>query len=618
MQSFQKYILQLSAAIMMNDQAVKQPKETKNKKHHSTKTNYSLKHNNMKKTATLILLAVFSALQIFAQTYTHYLSRLQGTNRISIQQAAYDKVGNGYVCGWYSGAATVNGNTYNSKDGESDPFVAKVDTLGNWKWFVPITETSSSALAYDVAVDSNFNVYAVGTCDSGATVLGVTQTNGSYGVGTSQLFFIKISQSGNTPTVAWFKGSQATLLAYSNSRGASVVVDKDNNIFVASTHIGSGDVTPSFAGVAYDYSQNSTAFVWKFNAASSVLNKWETSGTNILQVFDMAADKNGNVLFSAAYETYLDSVLLQNNYVIANSAGRTAYYAPIVIKLNNSLDIQWAKAEWTANTQYYAYDLAVDTNGNSFVLATLQDSVQIGNNYFNANAGYLKQAILYSYTANGNFNFIKKYNNTGGDVECNRISCDAQNKMVISADLYSGVPTFEGITISDRSFVARINPANGNVLTIRTTANDNIATTALAVRKNNVLLAGSNYGSNGVLQFNASSLSLPDFSSANELGYAVEFSDSALTTGIEETPSLNVALVAYPNPASSLLNISIGQNDYANLQYSLVDIQGRTILTQPIGNANFIQVDVSGIAAGMYHLVLQGKDGRASKRIIIQ
>lgn len=575
----------------------------------------------MKKISTVFLLAaLLCSTGLQAQNYTHFLSRLSGTNRITINNVTYDKLGNVYVCGWYKGSATVNGNTYNSVLDESDGFVAKADTFGNWKWFVPIAENSDNGQAYDVAVDTSFNVYVVAVGDSFTNVLGTKPDNGAYGLDEDiSLVFFKLAQNGNTPSLQWIKGSQFVTLVNSD-HGANVEVDKAQNIFVASVHqsLGSSSLTISLAGAKFDYDIPNSGFVWKFSPSGTILNKFETTGSCVQLIHDLEIDKNGNVFFSGYGETDAnDEIELSASLTIKTTNNRSSYGCPLLVKLNNNLQPQWAKAEWVKYLSYYKNELALDTNGKAYIFVTLSDSVQIGTNYFYANAGYLKQTVLYSYNANGTFNFLKKYSNTGGDIESNSIACDAQNKMVIAAHTYSTVPTFEGVSIGDRPFVARINPANGNVLNIRTSVNDNISPTTLAVRKNKVLLAGT-HDNPDPLQFNNSPLSISGLASGvGNLGFIVEFGDSALTTGIEETPTLNVKFGVYPNPATQYVNIEIDEHETGSLQYHIIDVTGRIVLSG-IAEKQIVFVNTQTLARGLYHVVLSNNSGKASKRLSIQ
>lgn len=606
---------------MLNEGLIATHTATVSTTHSTNKTNHSPKPKTMKKISTVFLLAVvLCSVSLQAQNYTHFLSRLSGTNRITINNVTYDKLGNVYVCGWYKGSATVNGNTYNSVLGESDGFVAKADTLGNWKWFVPVPENSDNGQAYDVAVDSNYNVFVVAVGDSSTKILGAVPTNGVYGLDDDiSLVFFKLSQTGNTPNMQWVKGSQFVTLVNSD-HGANVEVDKAQNIFVAAVHqsVGSSSETVSFAGAKFDYDIPNSGFVWKFNTAGSILNKFETTGSCVQLMHDLEIDKNGNVFFTGYGETDAnDEIELSASLVIKTVNNRSSYGCPLLVKLNNNLQPQWAKAEWVKYLSYYKNELALDTNGKAYVFVTLSDSVQIGTNYFDANAGYLKQTVLYSYNANGTFNFLKKYSNTGGDIESNSIACDAQNKMVIAAHTYSTVPTFEGVNIGDRPFVARINPSNGNVLTVRTSVNNNISPNTVAVRKNNVLLAGT-HDDPDPLQFNNSSLSIAGLASGvGNLGFVVEFGDSALTTGIEETPTLQVKFGVYPNPADAYVNIEIDEHQTGSLQYQIIDITGRIVLSG-IADQQLISVNTTSLSRGLYHVILLNSSGKASKRLSIQ
>ena len=557
----------------------------------------------MNKITLTLSLIIYVSIALKAQSYTTFLSRLNGNERIIIKEANYGTDGSAYAVGTYSGQVNLNGNTFNSVNGEYDPFVAKIDSLGNWKWFIPIVETSASGTAYDVGVDAQNNVYVVGTCDSGATTLGTQVENGLFGVGRYNGFFLlKIQQTANNPSVGWFKGSNVTTLVNSE-KAASLVIDTLNNVIVAAVHNSSGDYTPSFAGVAFVNNTADQAFVWKINSNGTVIKKWETSGDNFMNIHDMNIDKFGSILVTAAYKTSDGSCSLELGNTITNSFNRSTYGAPILIKLSDSLTTIWAKAEWTQYQQSYLYSLATDTLGNTFVISTYSDSVKIANNYFYANAGYLRQAVLYSYKADGTFNFIKKYTNSNtGDVEARNIACDKDNKMVMSADVYSTVATFSGIGINSRSFIARISTINGNVITSRVAVNQNITTPALAVGKYKVLLGGSNESSFGPLQFNNSNVLLPDFTNASELGYIAQFSDTVFLASFNENKLNYTDVKIFPNPAYENFNLIITSDLVGSFQMHIINSLGQRVMENKLMNKEYQMIDISRLKTGVYHI----------------
>jgi hypothetical protein len=557
----------------------------------------------MKKNILTLLLMKLLCCNLFAQPYTTFIARLDGNQRIRIKETTYGADGSAYAIGTFTGQVNFNGNVINSVNGEYDPFIAKIDSLGNWLWFVPVQETSPSGSAYDVAVDTQNNVYVVGTCDSGATALGTQIENGIYGVGPyNGLFLLKITQIGNSQTVSWFKGSSVTTLV-NYEKSAGIAIDNQNNIIISAVHNSSGNYTPSFAGLAFDNNTADQAFVCKLNSAGVVVKKWETAGDHFMNVNDLVIDKFGNILFTAIYRSDDGTCALEPGNIIINSFNRSTYGAPIIIKLSDSLTTIWAKAEWTQYQQSFLFSLATDTIGNAFVISTYTDSVKIANNYFYANAGYLKQAILYSYKADGTFNFIKKFTNSNtGDVEIRNLACDKDNKMVMSADIYGTVATFGGIGINSRSFIARINSLNGNLISSRIAINQNITTPALAVSKNKILLGGANQANVGPLQFNNSSLSLPDFSSASELGYLAQFNDTIFLTTINENYFTNSTINIFPNPAHDKVFLSCENLLEEKCQMIVYNGIGAKVKVDNFNSIATQTIDLSSLKNGVYFI----------------
>ncbi|MES2748169.1 MAG: M28 family peptidase [Bacteroidota bacterium] len=75
----------------------------------------------------------------------------------------------------------------------------------------------------------------------------------------------------------------------------------------------------------------------------------------------------------------------------------------------------------------------------------------------------------------------------------------------------------------------------------------------------------------------------------------------------------------FPNPAKGILNINRGIITDANYTFSIVDINGKTILRQAFTTTNLIEtVNVSELSSGMYLGVFETATNRITKKIIIE
>jgi len=90
---------------------------------------------------------------------------------------------------------------------------------------------------------------------------------------------------------------------------------------------------------------------------------------------------------------------------------------------------------------------------------------------------------------------------------------------------------------------------------------------------------------------------------------------SSSTVGISRAAVIeNVKL--YPNPASSNLNIEIGEESI-NSDYKIYSVSGKVILTGRLYDFNNI-IDVSNLDKGLYFIEIENSTGKISKRISIE
>lgn len=92
---------------------------------------------------------------------------------------------------------------------------------------------------------------------------------------------------------------------------------------------------------------------------------------------------------------------------------------------------------------------------------------------------------------------------------------------------------------------------------------------------------------------------------------AVEFIEE---TGIEEI-DLNAAVVLYPNPATSQIQIQVADSRFLGADMQIFDVYGKLISTATIESLS-TQVDVSQLANGMYMVRINTVEGMVTKRFV--
>ena len=94
--------------------------------------------------------------------------------------------------------------------------------------------------------------------------------------------------------------------------------------------------------------------------------------------------------------------------------------------------------------------------------------------------------------------------------------------------------------------------------------------------------------------------------------------NSHSTTGIDNTTNLQIVEV-YPNPVVSSVQIQIGCKEATDATFKVVDILGRTNLEQKttlISGPNTAEINMQGVAAGVYQLVIQTGNQQLTYKIV--
>lgn len=96
-------------------------------------------------------------------------------------------------------------------------------------------------------------------------------------------------------------------------------------------------------------------------------------------------------------------------------------------------------------------------------------------------------------------------------------------------------------------------------------------------------------------------------------GFTVHVGSGNLGTDEIETPSLTV----YPSPASDVLFIQLDVELSNNMNYSLTDLNGRTIIREQLKEST-VQIDVSTLSAGTYIVKVEDNKNNLVQKITIE
>ena len=96
-------------------------------------------------------------------------------------------------------------------------------------------------------------------------------------------------------------------------------------------------------------------------------------------------------------------------------------------------------------------------------------------------------------------------------------------------------------------------------------------------------------------------------------GFTVHVGSGNLGTTEIETPILKV----YPNPARTVLFLQLDMEVFENVNYSLTDLSGRTIIHEQLKEST-VQMDVSTLPAGSYIVKVQDQKNSLIQKITIE
>ncbi|RYZ22805.1 MAG: T9SS type A sorting domain-containing protein [Chitinophagaceae bacterium] len=147
--------------------------------------------------------------------------------------------------------------------------------------------------------------------------------------------------------------------------------------------------------------------------------------------------------------------------------------------------------------------------------------------------------------------------------------------------------------------------ANGNVLSV---ANNTMAYNWY--RDNNLLVQ---YWSNTLTATQSGVYKVEAFNNENCTVFSAPFTFTS--TAVSELSLDGATVNIYPNPVVDVLQVNVSGRAARNLGLRVLDAQGRQLMTRTLkGGLN--RVPVSGLPAGVYHLVLTGPSGTRSLPIL--
>jgi len=292
-----------------------------------------------------------------------------------------DENGNSYVTGLFNGTATFGATTLTSS-GDSDVFVAELDTDGNWQW---AKQAGGSAKDYgkSISVDANGNSYVTGYFKGTATFGATTLTCG----GGTDIFAAKLDTDGNWQ---WAKQAGGGMVFYLDF-GEDISVDANGNSYVTGTFMG----TATFGAFTLTSSGSFDIFAAKLDTDGNWQWAKRAGGSGADCGKGIAVYANGN-----PYVTGLFNGTATFGATTLTSSGDSDVF---VAKLDTDGNWQWAKRAGGSALDE-GKSISVDANGNVYITGVFYGTATFGADILTANDRDVYVAKLIKSISIGDFN----------------------------------------------------------------------------------------------------------------------------------------------------------------------------------------------------------------------
>ncbi|MFX1532602.1 MAG: SBBP repeat-containing protein [Promethearchaeota archaeon] len=286
---------------------------------------------------------------------------------------AVDAAGNSYITGRTDSFTFPTHNALNNtKNGLYDVFVTKLNSTGTGLNFSTYLGGSNDERGFDIVVDTDNNTYITGVTES-TNFPTKNAYNDTYS-GNDDVFVMKLNSTGTGLNFSTYLGGE------SDDWGYAIAVDTAGNSYI--TGRTSSSNFPMVNAYNDTYSGTQDVFVTKLNATGTGL-KFSTylGGNGIDYGFGIAVDADGN--------SYITGDTKSSNFPMKNAYDSTynGIQDVFVTKLNAMGTGLNFSTYLGGSAHDYAYGIAVDIEGNSYISGHTLSSDFPTRNAYNSTLG---------------------------------------------------------------------------------------------------------------------------------------------------------------------------------------------------------------------------------------
>ncbi|CAN5479577.1 hypothetical protein BH10BAC1_BH10BAC1_00880 [soil metagenome] len=511
-----------------------------------------------------------------------------------------DASGNIYTVGYFGGATDFDpgaGTTTLTPTGTWNAYILKLDGSGNFVWAKQFGGTNDT-YGYSIAVDGSGNVYTTGyfggTTDFDPNA-GVSNMTAS--ISGTDIFVSKLDASGNFVWAKQFGGSAS----YTYARGYGIAVDAIGDVYSTGYFQSTVDFDPgSSVSILTAFGGFNNIFISKLDASGAFVWVKQLGGTYTSEGKAITLDATGNIFTTG----YFYGVADFDPGASVNNLTGTGGNAAFVSKLDASGNYVWAK-QLSGSSDVYGNDIEVDATGNVYTTGDFWATADFDPSAGTTNLVSLgdDDVFISKLDASGNFVWAKQFAGTTLD-KGNAIALDNTGN-VYTTGFFSGTVDFDPNagtnnlttpTSGEDIFISKLDAAGNFLWATRFGGNSDDIGACIAIDISNNVITTGYFGAIVDFDPGTGTTNL----TANGIWDIFVQKLNGGSSGIEEFSNSTLNLSVYPNPSSSLINITIV--DFSKeATFQLYNLVGELILEKNVSSAQS-SINIEGLADGVYFL----------------
>lgn len=483
---------------------------------------------------------------------------------------------------YYSGQFKDTLRVLNSNDivssGNYDGYLIKFRKNLNVEWIKTITGDYDQHIG-DIAVDLNGNVFITGTFEGDTHIDEIT----FLGAGA---FVAKYDSAG---TLLWAKKLGGAQDIYPNR-----ILTMNNGDLVIS---GSLYSSIDFGCTVLSNSSVPTKFLARYNSNGDCIM---AKSFEVSYLFDMASDGQHNIVITGGF---LNTATFGTINIQAN------WQDIYVAKSDKDGNWLWAK-KIGGEEEDQGLGVSIDPLGNIILTGFFEKTVSFGDTTLTSSGE--SDIFIASFNALGTLNWVRQAGGGEGNQYGFAVDTDSEGNIIITGSIID-VTHFGNFTIDpqgEASYVAMYNKQG-----ICQWATGVTGSSSRGVDLNSgegvIFLAGESYGSNSILDFGQSFITVqyPDT-------YLARMRYIDVITGTESGLDLNkIKIKIFPNPFTDRIVIELPDN--GPTQIRIRNSTGNVVLSSQI-TSHHTEIPMHNSSSGLYFLEIEQNGKRDLKKLIRQ